>query len=210
MKKLLLMFLLLVPIVSMYADDDAESIVSSLQKKYDNVKDISISFVQNVQFAVTQNTQTFSGTLVMKKGNKYRIEMEQQTIVTDGTTVWTFNKANNQVFIDKYKNDSQSFSPDKILTNLPDNYTAEILGKEKHGDHDLTILKLLPKKTRMNIKWMKVWVDTDSWTMKKIQVFDASENLWTYDVNDVRMDTGVADTQFHFDAPAGVDVIDLR
>lgn len=210
MRKLLLMVLLLIPIVSVYADDDAESIVSALQKKYDDVKDISISFVQNVQFAVTQNTQTFSGTLVMKKGNKYRIEMEQQTIVTDGTTVWTFNKANNQVFVDKYKNDPQSFSPDKILTNLSDNYTAEILGKEKHGDHDLTILKLLPKKSRMNIKWMKVWVDTDSWTMKKIQVFDASENLWTYDVNDVRMDTGVADTQFHFDAPAGVDVIDLR
>jgi len=210
MRKLLLIVLFLIPIVSIYADDDAESIVSSLQKKYGDAKDLSISFVQNVQFAVTKNTQTFGGKLVMKKGNKYRIEMEQQTIVTDGTTVWTFNKANNQVFIDTYKNDSQSFSPDKILTNLPDNYTATILGKEKQGDHELTILKLIPKKSRMNIQWMKVWVDADTWAMKKIQVFDASENLWTYDVNDVQMDTGIADAQFHFDVPAGVDVIDLR
>jgi len=210
MRTFLLTLVLLFLNVFVYAGDDAESIVATLQKKYDDAKDLSISFVQDVQFAVTKNTQSFGGKLLMRKGNKYRIEMEQQTIVTDGTSVWTFNKMNNQVFIDTYKSNPQSFSPDKMLTNLPDNYTATLLGKEKQQEHDLTIIKLVPKNSKPNIKWMKVWVDTDNWIMKKVQVFDVSENLWTYDVSDIRMNSNIPDTQFRFDVPAGVDVIDLR
>src|ERR1700741_252727 len=131
-----------------FAGDDADAVISKLQKKYDTVNDASIAFTQSVQFAVTKNEQSFSGTLLMKKGNKYRIEMEEQTIVTDGVCVWSFNKINNQVFSNKYQEDPKSFSPDKVLTNLPEKYSSTWLGKEKLGGQDLTIVKLVPKQTK--------------------------------------------------------------
>ena len=168
------------------ADDDASVILSKLEKKYDSIRDASVEFTQNVRFGVTQTEQTFSGKLFMKKGNKYRIELEQQTIVTDGKSVWTYSKLNNQVLIDTYKDDPKSFSPDKVLTNVPDNYNATLLGKEKIQKYETVILKLVPKLEKSNIKWMKIWVDQDEWLMRKIQIQDISDNLTTYSVDSIR------------------------
>ena len=86
-----------------HAGEDVKDIISKVQKKYDSIRDVSVVFVQDVQFGVTKAEQSFSGKLLMKKGNKYRIEMEQQTIVTDGKSVWSLNKVNNQLLIDNFK-----------------------------------------------------------------------------------------------------------
>src|ERR1051326_4884038 len=116
-----------------YAGEGAEDIVARLQKKYDAIRDASVTFDQSTVFGVTNAEQSVTGKLFMKKGNKYRIETESQTTVTDGKSVWSYAKANKQVLIDKYKEDPKSFSPDKILVNVPDNYTSIVLGKEKVG-----------------------------------------------------------------------------
>ncbi|MDI6765602.1 MAG: outer membrane lipoprotein chaperone LolA [Bacteroidota bacterium] len=200
----------LVILVDAYAGDDAGTVIKKLEKKYDSIRDASITFTQSIEFGVTKAKQTFDGKLMMKKGNRYRIELEQETIVTDGKSVWLFNKLNNQTLIDKYKEDPASFTPDKVLVNVPMNYNAVLLGKEKIDDKDMSILKFTPKNEKIKIKWMKVWIDKEQWLMKKIQLLDAGNNLITYLVKELKINTGIPDSQFQFVAPAGVDVIDLR
>ena len=190
--------------------DDAASIFSKLEKKYAGIRDASVSFIQHVQFGVTKTEQSFTGTMLMKKGNKFRIEMEDQTIVTNGSSVWSFSKINQQVLIDKFKEDPKSFSPDKVLVNVPNFYYAAFLGKEKLNSIETSILKLVPKDDKSNFKWMKIWVDTDEFLMRKIQIFDVSDNLTTYFVNDIKLNSGVVDSQFQFQPPPDVEVIDLR
>ena len=193
-----------------FAGDKTETVIKKLQKRYDSIRDASVTYIQQVQFGVTKSEQSFSGTLTMKQGNRYRIEMEQQTIVTDGKSVWSYSKMNNQVLIDRYKDDPKSFSPDKVLVNLPSNYNAAMLGNEKMGDKEVSVLKLTPKKDKLNFKWMKIWVDPEEWLMKKIQVLDISDNLMTYLLNEIKINQGIPDTVFQYVAPSGVDVIDLR
>jgi outer membrane lipoprotein carrier protein len=192
------------------ADDDVLTIVSKLQKRYDAIRDVSVVFTQNVRFGVTKSEQTFNGKLFMKRGNKYRIELEQQTIVTDGNSVWSYTKGNNQVLIDNYKDDLKSFSPDKILVNVPNNYYSTLLGKERLGSRETSILKLVPKDDKSNLKWMKVWVDQDEWLMRKIQVLDVSDNLTTYLIEKIKLNSGLVDSLFQFEIPTDVEVIDLR
>ena len=56
---------------------------------------------------------------------------------------------------------------------------------------------------------MKVWVD-DERLMKKIQVLDISDNLTTYYVEAIKINTGLNDREFQFTAPSDAEVIDLR
>jgi chaperone LolA len=191
------------------AGEDASSLLKRMEKTYDAINDATVTFTQHVVYGVTNAEQSFSGKLWMKKGNNYRIELEDQTIVTDGVSVWSFTKSNNQVVIDKYKEDPHSFSPDKVLVNVPQRYTAAILGKEKIGDQETTILKLIPLDPKSNIAWMKLWVDGDG-MMKKIQVHDISDNETTYTIGAMSVNTGVPDNEFTFTAPDSVEVIDLR
>jgi chaperone LolA len=192
------------------AGEDTKKILSNLQKKYESLQDVTIHFKQQVVFGVTQNEQNFKGTLVVKKGNKYRIELENQTIVTDGKSVWSYSAANNQVLIDKYKEDPKSISPDKVLVNVPDRYTTTFITKEKKGDTELSVLKLVPKDKSSNVQWMKIWADTDDWIMKKVQLQDVSDNLTTYTIEEIKYNTGVSDAQFQLETPKGAQVIDLR
>jgi len=210
--KIILMLIvgLIINTLSAISGDDAGTIIKKLQKKYDGIRDASVTFSQHVQFGVTKSEQTFSGKFSMKKGNKYRIEMDQQTIITDGKSVWSFNKINNQVLIDKYKEDPKSFSPDKVLVNVPGNYNSVLLGKEKSGEQEVSILKLTPKNEKLNLKWMKIWVDNDDWLMKKIQILDISDNLMTYTLNEIKINSDIADSAFQFVVPDSINVIDLR
>lgn len=196
--------------VSRAGDDDVQDLVSRLQKKYDDMNDLSVEFVQTVHFAVTQSEQTFHGKLFMKKGNKYRVDLDQETIVTDGVSLWNFNKTTNQVFIDKYHESPKSFSPQRVLSNLPGNYNATDLGKEKMGETEVSIVKLMPKSASSNVKWIKAWIDPDNLEMRRIDLLDISENLWSYTVSDTRINTNIADSRFRFEVPPGVEVIDMR
>jgi len=210
MNKLIFSLILILFTQPLLAGDNPESILSNLQRKYDKIRDASVIFTQNVRFGVTKTEQTFKGTLFMKKGNKYRIEIEDQTIVTDGQSVWSYAAGTNQVLIDKYREDPKSFSPDKILVNVPRQYSSTIIGTEKLGKIETTILKLIPKDQNANLKWLKVWVDEDEWIMKKIQVMDVSDNLTTYGVESLKTNMDLNDTLFQFSPPAGAEVIDSR
>ncbi|MFI5252049.1 MAG: outer membrane lipoprotein carrier protein LolA [Bacteroidota bacterium] len=193
-----------------FGGEDTNKILDNLQKKYESLQDISIKFTQKIVFGVTQNEETFKGTLLVKKGNKYRIDLENQIISTDGNSVWSYSAANNQVLIDKYREDPRSISPDKILVNVPDRYTTTFVTKEKNGDLELTVLKLIPKDKTSNVQWMKIWVDTDEWIMKKVQLQDMSDNITTYTVEDIKYNSGISDGRFQIETPKGAQVIDLR
>jgi chaperone LolA len=212
MRRLRIVLLLLIAtgLPCLAGGEDALEIITKLQRKYDGLNDATISFRQEMRFAVTKNEQSFRGKLWMKRGNRYRIELEEQTIVTDGVSVWSLNKPNNQLFIDKYKDDPKSLSPEKVLTRLPETYSPALVGKEKSGEEELTIVKLVPKVRSSSVKWMKVWIDTDHWLMRKAQVCDAGDNLATYLVDEMKVNSGIPDGQFTLTPPANVEVIDLR
>lgn len=190
--------------------EDPEEVLDNVRQAYDRMHDVSCAFHQTVVFGVTHNEQALDGTLVMKKGNRYRLETEDQAIVTDGKTVWSYSKATKQVLIDNYREDPRSFTPDKILLNVDDRYTVSLLSPESRDGRNLVVLKLIPRDKMSGIKWMKVWVDEKEWHIRRAQMQDVSENLTTYVVSSLSSNTSVPDSTFTFVPPAGVDIVDLR
>jgi chaperone LolA len=193
----------------MLPGDDGAELLSRLQKKYKTINDIAVTFDQHTLFGVSKSESRSKGTIVMKKGNKYRIEFSDRTIVTDGASVWSYSKTNNQVIINRYKEDSKTFSPDKVLLTIPEDYQSAVAGKETIGGIATSILQLTPKAKRSNIKWMKIWVDAND-TMRKVQLSDATETTMTYELSDIRLNPGIADSAFSYKAASDVEVIDLR
>lgn len=189
---------------------DVEEVLSKLQRKYESIRDLRASFTQIVRFGVTQATQTFQGTIWIRKGNKYRIEMEQQTIVTDGTSVWTYSDLNKQVFIDVFREDPKAITPDRVLIDVPKNYFATMIGNEEVDGAETYVLKLTPKDKKSLVKSMKVWVDPSEWLMVKVEVLDVSDNVTTYVTRELSTNSGLSDRLFQYEVPPEVEVIDLR
>ncbi|MDI6780090.1 MAG: outer membrane lipoprotein chaperone LolA [Bacteroidota bacterium] len=210
MKKILITVLAILLTCNLTFADKSEKILTKVQKKYETIKDVTAVFTQNITFGVSKMEQSFHGTLTMKKGNRYRIEMEQQTIVTDGKTVWSYSHPNNQVIIDKYKEDPKSFSPDRVLINVPKNYNTIFLGNENLFGKKTAVIKLTPKESKSLVKSMKVWIDLEDHLMRKIEIIDVSDNINLYLINSIKLNTGVSDILFKFEIPEGTDTVDLR
>ncbi len=188
----------------------AKDITDHMQRRYEMIDDATAQFIQFVKFGFSNIEQTFNGTLTMKKPNKYRIQSEHQTLVTDGLTVWAYSPINNQVVVDTYKENKNSISPDQFVLNLPSDYYATLLGSEKTKDGTLFILKLVPKDDRSFVKSVKIWVEGSSWTVRKISLNDVNDTETTYTIKELKLNTSVKDTAFTFHPPTGTEVVDLR
>lgn len=192
------------------AEDSALEIVAKVQKKYDEMKDATITFSQKVKFQLSKAEFSSRGVLYSKKTNCYRVETEDRIFVTDGKTVWSYSPANNQVLIDTYKEDKRTFSPEKFLVNVPKDFFAAILGREKLEGRNVVVLKLTPKEDKATMKSLKLWVDRGQWYLWKVELVDVTENTTTYTVHDIRLNTGLQDSTFAFIAPPDAEVVDLR
>ncbi len=188
----------------------AQDVTDRMQKRYDKIENATASFTQKVKFGFSQIEQQFNGTIVMKKPNKYRIESEHQTIVTDGSTVWAYSPVNRQVVIDRYKENQNSVSPEKFLINLPTHYYVTLLGKERDKENLLLVLKLVPKDDRSFVKTVKVWVVDGTWVVHRISILDANETETTYHLSNFQINTKINDGRFVFTPPAGTEIVDLR
>jgi outer membrane lipoprotein carrier protein len=207
---LLIACLMLAPVALIRAEDTAQDVLDRMHKRYDQISDAEVRFVQKAKFALAKIEQEVSGTLQFKKANKYRVEFEGQLVVTNGETVWSYSAQNNQVLIDKFKLDERSLSPERILTAAPDDFSATLLGREKTAHGDEISLKLTPRDPANLLKSMKLWVNDSDWLIRKAEVVDQHGKVTTYQVNSFKTNIGIPDSRFIYQVPVGVEVVDLR
>ncbi len=188
----------------------AKDVAEFVQQRYQAMDDVVAKFTQHVTFNFSKIEQTFAGTLTMKKPNKYRVESEHQTIVTNGTVVWSYSPFNKQVLVDRYKENQNTLSPEKFLLSLPAQYYTTLLGMERIASMETVVLKLVPKDDQSFIKSVKMWVQEKTWLVRKVLVLDVNDTETEYTINDLRINTHVNESLFSFTPPAGTEVVDLR
>jgi chaperone LolA len=196
--------------VSVYADPTASEIIEKVHTKYKKTNSAIARYTQTVKFKLTKMEQSYNGTLFLKKEKKYRIETDQQTILTDGVTSWAFSPKTNQVVVDNYREDKNSISPEKFLTEYPNDYYSNLVGKAKVNNKDTYEMKLTPKESTSFIKSLKVWVDSDEWFIRKIEMIDMNDNTTTYIVNKIEANIEISNDKFQFKPTSETQVIDLR
>ena len=185
----------------------AQEVIQNVQNAYKDITDAKASFSQTVKYNKSK-TQSSSGTLYIKKENKYRIETGSQTIVTDGSTSWSYTPSKKQVVIDYYKETGNTFSPNKYLFQYPENFYSDLTGTEKLNGKDVYVLSLKPRESGY-VKSAKLWVGKDDWIIKKIYIL-TDESSSTYSIKNIQTNIGVSNSKFTFSPPEGVEVIDMR
>ncbi|MBS1551687.1 MAG: outer membrane lipoprotein chaperone LolA [Bacteroidetes bacterium] len=192
--------------VSSFAQDSQE-IIKKVQSTYDKITDAKAVFSQTLKGSGGKANSS-SGTIYIKKNNKYRIETGGQIIITDGQTSWSYSPRKKQVIIDNYKDDGNTFSPNKFLFNYPENFYSDLEGEDNVGGVTCYVIKLSPR-SGGSVKSAKIWIDKNDYLIRKINIV-TSESTNTYSLKDISLDAGVSSSKFSFSPPAGVEIIDLR
>jgi len=204
---ILALVILAIPVKSQDENITAQDIITNVQNVYKDITDAKASFTQTIKFSKSKSSSS-SGTLYIKKEKKYRIETPTQTIVTDGSTSWSYSPNKKQVVIDYYKETGNTFSPNKYLFQYPENFYSDLAGTETLNGKDVYVLTLKPREGGY-VKSAKLWVGKDDWIIKKIYIV-TEESTATYSLKNVQTNTGVSNSKFTFTPPEGTEVIDMR
>jgi len=194
------------------SDPEAKKILDAVSAKFKTYKTVKANFslkVENAQGKV-QGTKTGS---VQMKGTKYRVSITGQEIMSDGKTVWTYDKSANEVQVSTLDNGSGSITPQKLFTNFYDKDFLYVQNEDiKRNGKTYQVIELTPiDKTRPFFK-VVVEVDKANNNIASTKVFEKNGNRYTYAVNSLSANQAMGDDIFVFDAKKypGVEVIDLR
>ncbi len=133
------------------------------------------------------------------KGTKYRITVPGQEIFCDGSNVWTYDKASNEVTINKIDPSVNSITPQKLFTNFYDkDFLYKLNDNVRMNGKNMQEVELTPiDKTKA---FHKVLVYVNKAAISTTKVFEKTGNRYTYSVNSMNTNGPIADAMFVFDA----------
>ena len=211
MKNIITLFLsICISLTNTLAQDKlAEQILEKLSKTTKAFTSISIEFDYTFTNKSAGINEKNSGTLILK-GEQFRIDMEKQLIVNNGTTHWIYLKEMNELTIMDYDSeDEDALSPNKLFTVYNEDYkNAYVQAKSINGER-MHIIDLFPKKSGPIIK-IRLTINALKNQISILQLYDKNGGAYTYNIKSFKADLDVV--PFNFDATnyPEVEVIDLR
>lgn len=185
-------------------------ILRQIRRTYERVTSFQAEFDQTFEWKLAGTVQQMHGRFLMEKPNRFRIDTEVQTVVTDGRTVWSYSPATQQVIINDYDPSTMPLRPDNFLFAFPNERQITYVGQEQFAGATCQVIDIVPQDSTLGIQTMRVWVDGRTWTARKVQYTSISRDVTTYVLKNVNMNADLPDSVFRFPIPDGTDVVDFR
>jgi outer membrane lipoprotein carrier protein len=192
-------------------DPKALEILEAMSKKYKAITSFEATLTSSLTNESEGVKEEFKGKIVVK-GEKFRLSLDDQEIINNGTTVWTYLPSAKEVNIDNFDPSSDEINPIKIFDIYKKGFKYLYLADKTEAGVVLEEVDLVPEKKDaqyFKIKMMIVKKDKSiqSWTM-----FDKSGNRYKYTITKFTPNIKVDDALFTFDPKKfpDVEIIDLR
>ena len=201
---LLALFLLVaVPFAGQAQAQASDAVLDRLRARYESLDALRAQFTQRIGEA------EMAGTLLLR-GDAYRIDTGDQTLVTDGTTSWVYSKADKQVLVNDAVADETTFSPADFFTHYPDRFNVAVDGKESIAGVSHDRLRLTPKNAEAFLQEVILFVRGTDALPTRVQLVDGNGTTIVFDLRDVEINPRLGNDAFRFVPPSGAEVVDLR
>jgi outer membrane lipoprotein carrier protein len=201
-----IVFIFFLSIVLLNAQSAKETI-KKIQNKFNSIENFTANFSQSL-FAPSGNEQgKVNGKFLYKRKNKFVVELKNQNIVSNGETIWNYDKKFNRVVVSYLNDDPTSFSLEKFIFDYPPLCKSKMV-KDPANDSEF-VLELVPKDNDLQFKLVRIWKSIDN-LISKMELVDVGDMKYSFTFSDVKVNQELADQVFTFNAPKGTKVIDLR
>lgn len=194
---------------SIYAASPKDDVHQFLVDKYSNMKTLNVKF--KLKDTEMKNA-VLEGTVRAKKGNMYYFNIGNRILICNGKDMWNYSIKEKTVILSKFNKNSKDFSFEDIFFSLiknskPVNYSKITQSDGKiFNSLELEINQEL--KDKFKITELKLAVD-DKKNIKAIEMING-KNIKTWEIIDFNINPDVSDTEFSFNPPKDVELIDLR
>ena len=213
MKNLFLTLFSLCIVQLSIAQYDAQALetLEAMSKKYRAFTSFEANITSSMTNEVEGIKEEFKGKITVK-GDKFRLVMDDQEIINNGATVWTYLPSVKEVNIDNYDPSSEDINPSKIYEIYKKGYKYLHLGEKTENGMVCEEIDLVPEKKDAQFFKIKMIIGKKDRSIQSWTMFDKSGNKYKYSISKFAPNVNVADAYFTFDPKKypGVEVIDLR
>lgn len=193
-------------------DEKAKGILDAMSAKYKRIPSYSAKFSASLINEAEGVNEQFGGDITVM-GDKYILNTEDQIVINNGETVWTYLPDVNEVNIDTYDPDEDEITPSTIFDEYKKGYKYIWMETATEDGQSCDVIDLIPNNARDNQFFkLKMYITVKDKTLVKWVMFEKSGNKHIYTVRNFDSSKKVTDSNFKFDASKypGVDVVDLR
>jgi outer membrane lipoprotein carrier protein len=179
----------------------------TLDRFFNGLQTLQAEFAQSVQDSRGQITDKSTGKLLIRKPGKFRWDYAKpnaQTIVSDGQRIWLYDPELEQVTI-RRADLTLNGTPTMLLSGdgkLRDSFEIEHV-ENRDG---MMVINLAPKRTDTDFKLVQIALRKDE--LVAMSLTDKLGQTTLLQFQQFKRNAKVADSQFKFTPPNGVDVID--
>jgi outer membrane lipoprotein carrier protein len=192
--------------------DAATALATSIQRHYDQVRDFQADFTHTYVGGILRKKTVEHGRMAVRKPGRMRwtyTQPEEKLFVSDGNRVYSYVPADKQVYVAAVPADDQATTPALFLAGKGNILRDFIVAPVDVPDAPAgsVALKLTPKRPEREYDWLNLVVDKSSLALRMLVTSDRQGGLSTFAFTNLRENTGIADKEFVFVMPHGVDVI---
>lgn len=182
------------------------AVLARVQEAYAGLESLEASFVQENDWSIHEDVQSYRGRLYVVTDGRIRIEYDEpkgHLFVADGTWHWTYVPESGQVL------QSPAAPTGAPLSRLFLDVLAGRRVSSVSRSGDLVALELEPE-PELGLASLTVFVDEHTGLGRRFRWSDLEGNTATYVFEESRTNVPLADDLFVFEPPAGVEVVTLN
>ena len=184
-----------------------EGDIAKIQKAYENIKDISGSFVQKSYIKDLKRTDTFKGKFFIKRPLEmkwaYKGDNAQEVFINNDE-ITIYQKKEKQAFRGRFDRDTYGQAPIALLSGFG-KIQEEFFISDKNGK-----LLLKPKKAMRGILLIEVEPSGGEFPIKSFIINDSHSNRIEMILDDIKINTGLEDKLFRPSIPKNVTIYEYN
>ncbi|NPA67436.1 MAG: outer membrane lipoprotein carrier protein LolA [Chlorobi bacterium] len=200
--------------VELTKDPEAKKVLDAVSEKISQNKNMKIKFSYTVKNRQNGHTDTQKG-YVFLSGDKFKIIIPETEIISDGKSVWAYNKKDNEVTVTKNDTSEMSiFNPAKLFTAYKNGFKYLLIGEETIDGTKYDVVDLYPEDTE-NSPYSIIRLKINKATKQPYSVKTSGKSGIDYTFKIIKSDTNkeFPEKLFTFDKskyPDDIEITDMR
>jgi len=185
----------------------ADDILRKSGEKIHHAKYWSLHFTMEASLAGKSNSYT--GDLLLGPNDRFHLTIPGQEYVSDGATLWQYNRAQKQVMVKNVADLQGAMHPSEALFRYLKCKPIS-LKQGTDGKETLHIIKLDPQGQVKGFTSMEVWLKASDLTPLRLITVDRTGTTALYRISELRENPPLQEKDFQFKATPDVEEIDMR
>jgi len=195
------------------AADSVSDAAAGMQRRYASVRTLTAHFEQRYQAPGVNTVE--SGTFWMKKPGLMRWEYrlpEEKLFVADGRETFLYVPADRQVTVRSFTDADFRSTPLRFLVGRGDilqSFRALPENEFRARFEGTVIIRLEPREDEPEYAFLSLEMDARTYDLRRIVIRERTGNTSEFVFTGLRTNISVAESQFRFRIPRGIEVIRL-